>query len=148
MFNPLFFTLFQGINTDTTNSCTSTGLVWLAWKQFCRKLLRESVDNKLTMSHQCAQWQRRPSASWTALRTSPAHQRRWSFHCEGSQTLVWVAKRDCVVLLLGDIPNITGKGPGWPALADTALRRRGEVDHLQRHLSASNIPQFWKESRR
>lgn len=49
------------------------------------------------------------------------HRRRDFFYCVGAQTLEHVAHRCCGVSTLGDVQNLTGHGPGPPALGDPAL---------------------------
>ena len=43
--------------------------------------------------------------------------------CEGSQTVEQVAQRGCGLSIFGDTQNLTGHGPGQPAVADPALSR-------------------------
>jgi len=48
------------------------------------------------------------------------------------QTLAQVAWRGCGVLIPGDIQNLTGYGPGQPAVAGPDLSRWDGLDDLQR----------------
>lgn len=48
-----------------------------------------------------------------------------TFCCGGDWTQEQVAKRSCVVTILGLVQNLTGHSPEWPAVAGCALSRDG-----------------------
>lgn len=55
---------------------------------------------------------------------TPRECKKRLFYCAGAQTLEQVAQGCCGVSILGDVRNLTGNGPGQPALGDPALSRR------------------------
>lgn len=87
-----------------------------------------------------AKWQRRQQAE-AETQEILSEQKKTLFYCGGGWTLEQVAERGFGGIF-GDIWSPTGRGPGQPAVADLALRRRVGLESPWRSLPTSTVLWF------